>query len=124
MPSLGGVNIFGVCVQIQHTPNPNAEQLNEFFGTSGMQSLYGGGRGRAWQIKGLLVGATESAVISAQQNIYSYADGLARAFVDNDGITWSNVVFRGEFQPDPGGIRPCNPYGYGRGYSMILRGLR
>ena len=124
MPTFGGTNIFGVCVRVQHLPNADSEQVNNFFGVTGTQSLYGGGRGRVFEIRGLLVGEDIPTVVAAEQNLLSYADGVARDFVDTNGTDWPSVKFKGEYKQDPGGIMPCTPWGFARGYSLVLRGLK
>lgn len=124
MATLGGADIFGQAVRVNHSPLADAEQVNAFFGTTGVQSVYGGGRGRVFEVRGLLVGESIPAVIAAEDTLLSYVDGIARDFVDNDGRTWPSVKFNGEYKQDPGGIMPCTPYGYCRGYSLVLRGLR
>ena len=43
----------------------------------------------------------------------SLADGLARSLFDTRGRTWANVVYLGEFQPDPMGPRPAVGAGSG-----------
>ncbi len=123
MASFGGADIFGVAVTCQHIPSANEEQTNAFFGVTGTQALYGGGRGRVFEITGLLVGASQADVIAAENTLLSYADGIARDFVDTKGRTWPQVIFKGEFKPDAR-IDPCLPYGYAMRYSMVLRGLK
>lgn len=104
-------------------PAPDAEQRNDFFGVTGTQALYGGGRGRVFEVNGYLIGDSRDAVVAAKRALLSYADGVARDFFDGDD-TWPMVKFNGEFRPSPGGIVPCIPYGYAQAYSLILRGLR
>jgi hypothetical protein len=115
MASYGGANIFGWSVSIAMNPNPSEFQYNAFFGISGVQSLYGGGRGRVFLISGLLVG-TDAADLAANRDLFlSYDDGIARDLVDTFGITWPQVVF-GHFQQTDrilqlaGDLGLCFPY--------------
>jgi hypothetical protein len=115
MASYGGANIFGWSVSIAMNPNPSEVQYNAFFGISGVQSLYGGGRGRVFLISGLLVG-TDAADLAANRDLFlSYDDGVARDLVDTFGITWPHVVF-GHFQQTDrilqlaGDLGLCLPY--------------
>ena len=77
--------------------NPSALQINEFFGLSGMQSLYGGGRGRVFFIEGVFVGDNTS-INAAVSTLLSYDDGVGRVLVDSFDNAWPNVVFS-RFQP-------------------------
>lgn len=122
MMTYDGANIFGTAVQFQQMPHPNAQQTNSFFGVSGTQSLYGGGRGRVFLIRGLLVGPTVQAVNDAEAAFLNYADGIARTLVDPRGRTWPNVVFRGEFRPDPNGPYPA-VNGWALPYKAVFHGL-
>ncbi len=122
MMTYGGANIFGAAVQFQQVAHPNAQQNNTFFGVSGTQSLFGGGRGRMFLIRGLLLGATIEDLNSAEAVIQSYADGIARTLVDPRGRTWPNVIYRGEFTPDPRGPYPTAT-GWALPYKAILHGL-
>jgi hypothetical protein len=125
MPAyLNGNSVFGIAVQSRHQPNLNAAQLNAFFGLTGNQSLFGGGRGRGFLISGLLSSDSPGDCVAAESLLLSYADGLARAFTDPLGITWSNVCFYGEYQ------RTGNPQylivpgqGWVMPYKCVLIGL-
>ncbi len=54
MTTLDGNPIFGDAVCVQHLPHPNTQQINEFFGINGQQTLFGGTRGRTFAISGVL----------------------------------------------------------------------
>lgn len=118
-----GNSIFGLAVRCQMIPKASASQVNAFFGVSGVQSVYGGGRGRMFMISGLLVGEDHPAVDAAEATLLSYDDGIARVLVDTCGRTWSNVVFTGDYQPDPMGRRPLvDGSGWGLPYRATFRG--
>ena len=53
-PTYGGVPIFGLAVKIEMIPNQAAQQSEAFFGVPGMLSVYGGSRGRTFQVSGVL----------------------------------------------------------------------
>ena len=89
----GGNAIFGEAVAIVHSVNPSAQQMNEFFGVSGRQSLWGGFRGRVFMAKGLLFGSGTAAINAIEAEFVSYAgDGIARVLFDTRGRTWPNVL--------------------------------
>jgi hypothetical protein len=116
----GGVAMFGRSVRVAMNPNPSAEQINSFFGVSGTQSLYGGGRGRVFMVEGTLFGANASALSSAELLILSYADGIGRVFTDQYGRNWPMVVFRGEYSPQ--GRVMFDVRGYYQDYKAIFHG--
>jgi hypothetical protein len=118
MVTLDGSNIFGAAVQFQHLAHPNAQQINTFFGVSGSQSLYGGGRGRMFLIKGILIGSAIQDLNTAEAQFQSYADGVARTLVDPRGRSWPNVIFRGEFIPDSRG-----PYAIATGWALPYKAV-
>jgi hypothetical protein len=122
MITYNGTNIFGAAVQLQQVAHPSAQQINSFFGVSGTQSLYGGGRGRVFLIRGILLGSTLQDLNTAESLIQSYADGVTRTLVDPRGRTWSNVIFRGEFVPDSRGPYPTAS-GWALPYRAIFHGL-
>jgi hypothetical protein len=122
MITYDGANIFGAAVQLQQVVHRSAQQNNAFFGVSGTQSLYGGGRGRMFLVRGLLLGATIEDINSAEAVFQSYADGIARTLVDPRGRTWPNVIFRGEFTPDSRGPYPT-VNGWALPYKAIFHGL-
>jgi hypothetical protein len=93
-----GSNIFGQSVSVRMEINPSAAQLNEFFGVTGMQSLFGGGRGRVFLVSGVLLGGDDGTLASLRDLILTYDDGVGRVLVDTLGDAWPSVVFR-RFQP-------------------------
>jgi hypothetical protein len=122
MVTYNGVNLFGAAVRIQHLPRPHAQQWNTYFGVSGAQALHGGGRGRVFVISGILLSPTLEGLNAAEGAFHNYADGVARMLVDNRGRSWPNVIFRGEFTPDPRGPQ-VTPSGWALPYRAIFYGL-
>jgi hypothetical protein len=121
-PSFGGSSVFGTACSVVHLPHPAAVQKNEFLGMKGMTSLFGGGRGRTFEVIGVLVGPDLSTVIASEATLLTYADGIARTFVDTQGRAWPNVIFEGEYRPSPEGPKPTD-FGWCLPYRCILHGL-
>jgi hypothetical protein len=96
-PTYGGLPIFGYAVNVAMVPNANASQIAAFFGVQGVQAMDGGGRGRAFEITGLMAGTTPASVQFGQQQLESLADGVARVLVDTTGFGWANVVYKNDF---------------------------
>lgn len=122
-PTYGGFAIFGVATSVEHIPNANAQQIAAFFGVQGVQSLMGGGRGRAFGIDGLLVGSTTAGVRAAESALLTYADGLARTLTDTTGSVWPNVVFHAEYQPTSKFMSIPSLGLWGMTYKAVFRGL-
>jgi hypothetical protein len=121
-PSFGGSFVFGTACHVVHVPHPVALQRDGFFGVTGMTSLFGGGRGRTFEVTGLLVGSNLPSVIAAEGALLACADGIARTFVDTQGRSWPNVIFEGEYQPSAEGPKPTD-FGWCLSYRCILHGL-
>ena len=121
-PSFGGSSVFGTACHVVHVPHPVALQRDGFFGVTGMTSLFGGGRGRTFEVTGLLVGSDLPSVIVAEGALLACADGIARTFVDTQGRAWPNVIFEGEYQPSAEGPKPTD-FGWCLPYRCILHGL-
>jgi hypothetical protein len=117
-----GNAIFGLAVAVQHLPNPSAQQTTGFFGVTGTQLVFGGGRGRVFQIKGVLIGVDLAGLAAAEATLLSYDDGIARTLTDCWGRNWPQVVFTGQYQPDPVGPRPFDG-GWALAYRATFRGL-
>lgn len=100
MATLDGSPVFGPVSIVKQIPRENAQQMNAFFGVTGEMSLFGGGRGRTFEITGMFVGSSVLAVNAAEAALLSYADGEAHTLVDNRGNSWENVIFKGNYQPD------------------------
>jgi hypothetical protein len=126
-PAYGGVPIFGLAVRIQQVPLQSAQQLEAFFGVPGRLSVFGGSRGRTFMISGVLYDV-DIPTLNADEDIFtpgvngSVADGIARPLADTRGRTWANVVYIGEFQPDPMGPRPA-VWGSGSGWALPYRAV-
>lgn len=121
-PSFGGSYVFGTACHVVHLPHPAAVQKNAFFGAKGMASLFGGGRGRTFEVAGVLVGPDLPTVIAAEGALLACADGIARMFVDTQERAWPNVIFEGEYRPSPEGPKPTD-FGWCLPYRCILHGL-
>lgn len=125
MATLGGANIFGVAVRVNMIPHASAEQTNTFFGISGQIAVWGGTRGRVFQIEGVLVAADFATMNSLEAAFEAFNNGIAQTFVDTRGAVWPNVVYRGEYQR--ASDRPL--YGIGttalifQPYKLVLHGL-
>lgn len=117
-----GAAIFGLAVSVQHLPGASAQQINSYFGVTGQQLVYGGGRGRLFQIRGVLVGEDLSVLAGAEATLLSYDDGIARTLTDTWGRSWPYVCFTGQYQPDPMGPRPTVG-GWALPYRATFRGL-
>ena len=123
MPTLDGSPVFGLACNVLHTPHPNAQQINEFFGITGVQTLFGGGRGRTFMISGVLVADDIPGINVVEAALLSFADGLPHTLVDNRGRVWQNVIFRGEYQPFEQGPRWLAGGGYALPYKLTMMGL-
>lgn len=121
MAAYGGAFIFGAAVKCSMVKNPSAEQMNAFFGVNGTQRMFGGSRGRAFFVEGVLFGATMGDLSDAELIILSYEDGIGRAFVDSYGRSWPSVVFRGEYQPQGRILQDAR--GFYQEYKVIFHGL-
>ena len=121
-PTYDGVPIFGLVTSFQHVAQPTAQQLDAFAGVQGTLGLFLGTRGRAFVIAGVLNDSDIGSLNADEGTILSYADGITHALVDTRGRSWSNVIFEGQFTPDPMGPRPTD-VGWCLPYHMIMRGL-
>jgi hypothetical protein len=120
MASYDGANIFGAAVRIRHIPRAGAEQINSFFGITGTQAIYGGGRGRIFEVQGLFLAPNPLAIRAIEAALLSYADGVPRVLVDTYGTAWPNVIFKGEYQP---GDLAFTADGYAQPYKAVFHGL-
>jgi hypothetical protein len=113
---------FGLAAfKVSHVPQATAQQVSAFFGVSGTQSIFGGARGRTFMVEGVIQAANVAAVRALEASLLTYADGIPRDLVDTAGATWSNVVFRGEFQRQ--GDMGYVIGGYGQPYRAVFYGL-
>ena len=122
-PSLGGQYVLGTAVHSVHIPNPSQIQFDAFFGVSGLTSLWGGSRGRAFEITGVFVGPDIPTVLALEAALLSMDDGIARVYIDTQGRAWPNVIFASEYQPSPEGPRPTAFGGWCLQFRCLLRGL-
>jgi hypothetical protein len=126
-PTYGGVPMFGLAVQIQEVPAASAAQMEAFFGIPGMLSVFGGSRGRSFQVSGVLFDV-DIPTLNSDEDLFtpgvsgSMADGIARPLFDTRGRTWANVIYLGEYQPDPMGPRPA-AWGNGSGWALPYRAV-
>ena len=126
-PTYGGVPIFGIAVKIEQVPLQCSAQLEAFFGVPGMLSVFGGSRGRTFQVSGVLFDE-DITTLNADEDIFtpgvdgSMADGIARTLADTRGRNWANVIYLGQFTPDPMGPRPA-VWGSGAGWALPYRAV-
>lgn len=119
-----GYAVFGQAVKVQHVLSPSAQQINAFFGISGTTLVYGGSRGRAFFVSGVLVASDLATLAVAESTLLSYDDGIARTLTDAWGRSWPYVVFRGEYQADPNGPQALvSGAGWGLPYRAVFHGL-
>ncbi len=123
MATLDGNAVFGAAVRIVHAPRPAAIQMNEYFGLSGRQALYGGARGRSFQVSGVFEAATVAGLAALENDLLAYADGQPHVLVDTLGRVWPSVVFPGEYTSSPMGPTPAAGGGWCLPYTLKLEGL-
>jgi hypothetical protein len=127
IPTYGGRPIFGLAVHIEQIPAQAAQQQDAFFGVPGILSLFGGTRGRMFQVSGVLFDV-DLPSLNGDEDVFtpgvsgSLADGVARPLFDTRGRTWANVVYLGQFHPDPIGPRP-GAWGSGVGWILPYRAV-
>jgi hypothetical protein len=122
-PTFDGLPVFGTACKVVHRPNPDATQQDAYFGVTGLVQLYGGGRGRVFEVQGLFVDTDLPSLLAQEALLLTYGDGIARTFVDTQGRAWPNVVFRSEYQPSPDGPRPTD-FGWCLPFRCTLHGLQ
>jgi len=97
--------------------------MNEFFGINGMQTLFGGQRGRTLLISGVLIGDTLLDINAAEGSLLSFADGLPHTLTDDRGRTFDNIIFKGEYQSFEQGPRLLAGGGWCLPYKLTMTGL-
>ena len=127
IPTYGGVPIFGLAVSIEQVPMQPAQQAEAFFGVPGYLSVFGGTRGRTFQVSGVLYDV-DIPSLNADEDVFtpgvsgSVADGIARDLFDTRGRLWVNVIYLGQFTPDPMGPKPGTWDG-GAGWILPYRAI-
>lgn len=94
-----GLFDLGAAVTVAVVHNPSEKQINTFFGYSGVQSVWGGQRGRVIEVTGVFAASTAAGCYAIRDQLRALDDGVARVLTDNTGTTYSNVVYTGAFQP-------------------------
>lgn len=122
-PTYGGSAVFGTAVSIRHQPNATAQQINSFFGIQGTQAVFGGLRGRTFLVEGLFVASTAPGLRALQAALLAFADGVPRTLYDTLGYSWSNVIYKGEFQEGRIAFNPNGLAGYCQPYKTVFIGL-
>jgi len=123
MATLDGSPVFGLAVHVQMNPHPNAQQINEFFGVNGTQTLFGGTRGRTFMISGVLLGDQVADINAAEAALLAFADGNPHTLIDDRGRVFNNVIFRGEYQSFEQGPRPLAGGGVALPFKCTMQGL-
>ena len=134
-PTYGGVPIFGLAVSIEQIPHEAATQLEAFFGVPGYLSVFGGTRGRTFQVSGVLYDV-DLPSLNSDEDVFtpgvdgSMADGIGGELFDTRGRSWANVIYLGQFTPDPMGPKPavwsggagwrCRTRPFSTGYRELL----
>lgn len=122
MATYNGSNLFGPAAVVKVIDNPTAEQRASYFGVIGQTSLFGNLRGSIIEIRGILVDTNPANLNSQIQTIKSYRDGIARAFVDNYGNTYPNVLM-GRYVPAGERVYRVAGGGYGEVFQIVLESL-
>ena len=124
--TLDGSGVFGTACTIEEQPMANVQQINEFFGINGNQSLFGGTRGRTFYVTGVFIGASPAAIETQKQFMLTYADGYIHTLFDNFGNQWPNVILNNDFKwTGIPRITSATIFGpqWARPYHMTMRGL-
>lgn len=122
MPSYDGNSaLFGRSVAVTMIPHESAEQLSAFWGLSGVLRAWGGGRGRMFEVRGVLYGSDFANLWTAISTLLSYDDGIARTLVDTAGNSWPQVIFTGRWKPED--QYRYAPDGVYLAYTALFRGL-
>jgi hypothetical protein len=121
MATIDGSPAFGVAVTVTYTPNGNVQQMNEFFGINGTQTIFGGTRGAVLEVSGVLAAADIPTLNSAESSLLSYADGNAHTVVDDRGRTFPNVVWDATYQPSAAGIQAAAGGGWLLPYKAVMK---
>ena len=129
-PAYGGVPIFGLAVSIEQVPM-EAPAGRSVLRRARHLSVFGGyARGRTFQISGVLYDV-DLPTLNADEDVFtpgvsgSIADGIARARSIRGAARGSNVIYLGQFTPDPMGPKPGSGSGAGwiLPYRAVFHGL-
>jgi hypothetical protein len=101
---------------VVHDPEPNAVMKSAYFGVTGLTSLDGGGRGRTFLVQAVWTAPDLASLVEYERVLLSYADGVGRVLVDNQGRVWPWVLFEGHYTPNPEG-----PYARDGGWCLSYR---
>ena len=94
-PTLDGQAVFGRAVHTVMEPCDLAMSYSAFFGVNGQYSVFGGSRGRRFDVSGVLAASSVAGLIAARAALLSFQDGAAHILLDTYGVTWPWVVFVG-----------------------------
>lgn len=120
-PLLDGSGVLGTAAHSVHVPNPTETQVNTFFGVNGEVTLFGGTRGRTFEVDGVFTATTLAGIFAAEAALLSFADGNNHTYTDTQGRVWTGVQFRNEYTPDPIGPHPTGT-GWCMAFRCVLRG--
>ena len=70
---------------------PPAQQVNDFIGATGYETLFLGTRGRVTEVEGLLYDVSAPALAGVRGFIESYYDGIGRVLVDTYGTAYPSA---------------------------------
>jgi hypothetical protein len=123
VPTYGGQAVFGLVTSCVATLNQVATQKEEFAGVNGRLSKFLGTRGTTVRVRGLLNDSDLASLNADEQILLSFADGVARQLVDVRGRPFNNMLFEGDYDPDPRGPVRLAGGGWGLEYTMTFVGL-
>ncbi len=118
--SYDGQAIFGQAIRVAVHDNPSAAQISAWFGVNGLVRLHGGGRGRLFEVAGVLVAPDPGTLAELEALIRSYDDGIGRVLVDTKGVSWPMVVFH-LYRPEGRWMAAVG--GYAQPYKAVFEGL-
>jgi hypothetical protein len=123
MATLDGNLVLGVATTVVMTPIPNAQQITQYFGISGQQTIFGGTRGRTLRVTGVLYGKDLPTINVVEQALLQFADGNTHTLIDDRGRVFPNVIFLGEYTPFPQGPKQQVDGSYFLPYTAVMHGL-
>jgi hypothetical protein len=123
VPTYGGQAVFGLVISCVAKLNPVRTQKEMFAGVNGMLSKFCGTSGTTVMIHGFLNDVDLFSLNADEQVLLSFADGVARQLVDVRGRSFDNMLFEGDYSPDPEGPIRIAGGGWGLSYTMTFVGL-